>query len=174
MARPDSTPLLRTIHCPTLIVVGDEDTMTPPALSEEMHRAIAGSELTIIPGAGHLSSFEQPAAFNSALASFLTIGYSRRTMRFMTGLAIADVSPARAGHSSPSRRLRWPPSRCHARRSRPTARAARLVLDTYVRDGDVYYRALKTRPRQARRLRQTAGRRPTWTSCRGTSRSRSG
>lgn len=72
MSRPDSTGLLRTIHCPTLIVVGEEDTVTPPALSEEMHRAIAGSELMIIPAAGHLSSFEQPAAFNSALAGFLT------------------------------------------------------------------------------------------------------
>jgi len=72
MSRPDSTPLLGTIHCPTLIVVGEEDTLTPPALSEGMHRAIAGSELTIIPAAGHLSSLEQPAAFNSALAGFLT------------------------------------------------------------------------------------------------------
>jgi len=72
MSRPDSTPLLATIHCPTLIVVGDEDTLTPPALSEEMHRAIAGSELFVVPGAGHLSSFEQPATFNSALARFLT------------------------------------------------------------------------------------------------------
>ena len=72
MTRPDSTPLLGTIHCPTLIVVGEEDTLTPPALSEEMHRAIAGSELVIVPGAGHLSSLEQPEAFNSALASFLT------------------------------------------------------------------------------------------------------
>jgi 3-oxoadipate enol-lactonase len=72
MTRPDSTPLLSTIHCPTLIVVGEEDTLTPPALSEEMHRAIAGSELVVMPGAGHLSSFEQPDAFNSALAAFLT------------------------------------------------------------------------------------------------------
>ena len=47
MTRPDSTPLLSTIHCPTLIVVGEEDTLTPPALSEEMHRAIAGSELIV-------------------------------------------------------------------------------------------------------------------------------
>jgi len=72
MSRPDSTPLLQTIHCPALIVVGEEDTVTPPALSEEMHRAIAGSELIAIPKAGHLSSFEQPAAFNSAVAGFLT------------------------------------------------------------------------------------------------------
>lgn len=72
MTRPDSTPLLSTIRCPTLIVVGEEDSITPPGLSEEMHRSIAGSQLAIVPSAGHLSSLEQPAAFNAALAAFLT------------------------------------------------------------------------------------------------------
>jgi 3-oxoadipate enol-lactonase len=71
MTRPDSTPLLQTIHCPTLILVGSDDSVTPPALSEELHQGIAGSELTIIEDAGHLSSLEQPAAFNRALARFL-------------------------------------------------------------------------------------------------------
>lgn len=72
MARPDSTPLLRSIHCPTLILVGEEDVITPQNLSDEMQRAIAGSRLVTIPGAGHLSSLERPGAFNSALAAFLT------------------------------------------------------------------------------------------------------
>jgi len=71
MTRPDSTPLLQTIHCPTLILVGRDDNVTPPALSEELHRRIAGSELTIVENAGHLSSLEQPAVFNEALARFL-------------------------------------------------------------------------------------------------------
>jgi pimeloyl-ACP methyl ester carboxylesterase len=71
MTRPDSTPLLRTIHCPTLILVGDGDTITPPALSQEMHGAIGGSELVVVAGAGHLSSLEQPDACNDALARFL-------------------------------------------------------------------------------------------------------
>jgi 3-oxoadipate enol-lactonase len=71
MSRPDSTPLLASIHVPTLIVVGDEDRVTPPLLSEEMHQAIPGSELAVIEGAGHLSNIEQPAAFNLALARFL-------------------------------------------------------------------------------------------------------
>jgi 3-oxoadipate enol-lactonase len=71
MTRPDATPLLPTIHCPTLVVVGDEDVLTPPAASEEIARGIAGAELTIIPGAGHMSNMEQPAAFNQALARFL-------------------------------------------------------------------------------------------------------
>lgn len=71
MSRPDSTPLLAAIHVPTLIVVGDEDTLTPPAASEEMHRAIAGSTLVRIPRSGHLSNLERPDAFDAALAAFL-------------------------------------------------------------------------------------------------------
>ena len=72
MTRPDSTPLLASIHVPTLIVVGEEDTVTPPAASEEMHRAIAGSQLVRIPQSGHLANLEQPALFHAALAAFLS------------------------------------------------------------------------------------------------------
>jgi 3-oxoadipate enol-lactonase len=71
MTRPDSSALLATIHCPTLVVVGQEDAITPPALSQQMHAAIAGSQYAAIPGAGHLSSLEQPQAFNDVLADFL-------------------------------------------------------------------------------------------------------
>jgi pimeloyl-ACP methyl ester carboxylesterase len=71
MTRPDSTPLLPEIHCPTLILVGEHDVVTPPPLSEALHGAIAGSELVTIAGAGHLSSIEQPTSFNAALARFL-------------------------------------------------------------------------------------------------------
>ena len=71
MTRPDSTPSLATIRCPVQIIVGDEDAITPPPLSEQMHRDIAGSELVVIKGAGHMSNMEQPALFNDALARFL-------------------------------------------------------------------------------------------------------
>ncbi len=71
MTRQDSTPLLASIHCPTLVVVGDEDTLTPLAMSRDLQRGIAGSELAVIRNAGHLSSLEQPAAFNAELARFL-------------------------------------------------------------------------------------------------------
>ena len=71
MTRPDSTPLLSSIHCPTLILVGDEDAVTPPSLPKRCIDGIAGSELVVIAAAGHLSSLEQPAAFNAALARFL-------------------------------------------------------------------------------------------------------
>ena len=71
MTREDSRPLLPAIACPTLVLVGDEDTLTPVAASEDMHRAIPGSRLVTIPRAGHLSNLEQPRAFNDALARFL-------------------------------------------------------------------------------------------------------
>jgi len=71
MTRPDSTPLLVSIHCPALVIVGEEDTVTPPSAAEAMHRGIAGSELAVISAAGHLSNLEQPAEFNAALARFL-------------------------------------------------------------------------------------------------------
>ena len=71
MSRPDSTPQLERIACATLVVVGDADALTPPADSEAMHQAIPRSTLTVIPGAGHLSNLEQPAAFSRALQDFL-------------------------------------------------------------------------------------------------------
>lgn len=71
MARPDSTPTLATIDVPTLIVVGDEDVLTPPRESEAMHAAIRGSRLEVITGAGHVSNFERPATFNHVLSEFL-------------------------------------------------------------------------------------------------------
>jgi len=69
--RPDSNPTLAEIDCPTLVVVGQEDTLTPPSLAEELRRAIRGSRLEIIPAAGHMSPVEQPASFNSVLRTFL-------------------------------------------------------------------------------------------------------
>jgi len=69
--RQDSTPLLSSIHCPVLVVVGEDDALTPPELSRQMHSAIAGSELVVLSGAGHLSSLEQPGAFTDAVRQFL-------------------------------------------------------------------------------------------------------
>jgi 3-oxoadipate enol-lactonase len=59
------------IDVPTLILVGEEDGITPPALSEELHRLIGGSRLEIIAGAGHLANIEQPKSFNSAIESIV-------------------------------------------------------------------------------------------------------
>lgn len=71
IARPDSTPSLATIDVPTLIVVGEDDALMPVRESRAMHEAIAGSRLEIIAGAGHVSSFERPAAFNHVTSEFL-------------------------------------------------------------------------------------------------------
>lgn len=65
--RPDSTPHLGGIAVPTTIVCGEEDALTPPAESERMHAAIAGSRLRIVAGAGHLANLERPDAVNAAL-----------------------------------------------------------------------------------------------------------
>ncbi|MGH9163378.1 MAG: alpha/beta fold hydrolase [Vicinamibacteraceae bacterium] len=69
--RPDSRPLLPTLTCPTLIIVGDEDLVTPPAMSQDMACALRGSAVHVIAGAGHLSSLEQPEAFGRSLNQFL-------------------------------------------------------------------------------------------------------
>jgi 3-oxoadipate enol-lactonase len=60
------------IDVPTLILVGDEDKVTPPALSDELARLIPGSRVERIAGAGHLANAEQPEAFNAAVKSFLS------------------------------------------------------------------------------------------------------
>ena len=72
MTRPDSTPLLRAISVPTLVVVGEEDVITDVSVARTMYRQIPQAELAIIPKAGHLSNLEQPEAFNLALAQFLS------------------------------------------------------------------------------------------------------
>lgn len=69
--RQDQTSFLPAITAPTLIIVGSEDKITPVGEAELMHRAIAGSRLEIIEGAGHVSNIEQPEKFNRALGSFL-------------------------------------------------------------------------------------------------------
>jgi 3-oxoadipate enol-lactonase len=71
MNRPDATSLLATIDVPTLIIVGEEDVLTPPKESRAMHAAIPGSRLEIIPSAGHVSNVERPAAFNQVLTEFI-------------------------------------------------------------------------------------------------------
>jgi pimeloyl-ACP methyl ester carboxylesterase len=71
MSRPDSRPGLAAIGCPTLILVGDDDQLTPPALAREMAAGIRGSRLVVIPDSGHLSTLEQPQAVNVALLEWL-------------------------------------------------------------------------------------------------------
>ncbi len=65
------TARLAEIRCPALVIVGKDDPGTPVAMAEEIHQAVPGSKLVIIPSAAHLSNLEQPDAFNQALAGFL-------------------------------------------------------------------------------------------------------
>ena len=69
--RPDSTPLLPTITCPTTIVTGEEDVLIPPSESAAMHARIPGSRLVIIPKVGHLSNVEGTGHFSTILAELV-------------------------------------------------------------------------------------------------------
>jgi pimeloyl-ACP methyl ester carboxylesterase len=72
LARPDSTPTLATINVPTLVVVGDEDGITPPTEAQSMCAQIRGCRLEVLPRVGHVSNLEQPSAFNHVLSEFVT------------------------------------------------------------------------------------------------------
>jgi pimeloyl-ACP methyl ester carboxylesterase len=71
MSRPDSRALLATIKCPTLVLVGDGDELTPPDLAREICAGISGARLVVVPECGHLSTLEKPDAVNAALAEWL-------------------------------------------------------------------------------------------------------
>ena len=70
-ARADSRPTLGEVRVPTLVLVGAEDVLTPPAESQAIAAAIPGARLEIVPRAGHLANLEQPGAVNAALRGFL-------------------------------------------------------------------------------------------------------
>ena len=71
MRRPDARPLLPAIKCPTLVLVGDGDELTPPALSQEIAAGVAGSRLVVIADCRHLSTMERPDAVNRALVEWM-------------------------------------------------------------------------------------------------------
>lgn len=71
-ARADSTPTLREIRVPTLVVCGEEDGLTPVSEARALQQAIAGSRLEVVPRAGHLANLENPPAFQGALRAFLS------------------------------------------------------------------------------------------------------
>ena len=69
--RPDSTETLATIDCPTLILCGELDQITPPAVHQEMASKISGAQLEIISGAGHLSTLEAGDKVGLLICSWL-------------------------------------------------------------------------------------------------------
>jgi len=69
--RPDARSGLGEIQLPTLVIVGEEDTATPPDAAQALANGISGAQLVKVPQAGHLSNLEQPYTFNRAVAGFL-------------------------------------------------------------------------------------------------------
>jgi pimeloyl-ACP methyl ester carboxylesterase len=73
IGRKDARPDLADITCPTLVVCGDVDKLTPPELSQEIADGIANARLELIAGSGHLTTLEKPEAVNALLADFLDL-----------------------------------------------------------------------------------------------------
>ena len=71
IARLDYAKDLARIQAPTLVVAGELDVGTPPAMSEAIARGIPGARLEVIPGAAHLAAVEAPEAFDAAVGRFL-------------------------------------------------------------------------------------------------------
>ncbi len=71
MARQDMRPMLPGIEIPTLVLVGEQDILTPPELAREIAEAIEWASLVVVPDCGHLSTLERPEAVNHALEAWL-------------------------------------------------------------------------------------------------------
>jgi pimeloyl-ACP methyl ester carboxylesterase len=77
--RPDFTPLLSKIDCPTLLIVGRQDAISPAAEMAAMARAIPGARLVEIEAAGHITPLEAPEAVSRAMAEFLDVFMAARS-----------------------------------------------------------------------------------------------
>ena len=71
MAAADLRSVLGTIRVPTLLLYGEHDVRSPLEVAEQMHVAIPGSRLVVVPGAGHCCNAEAPGEFNRAVREFL-------------------------------------------------------------------------------------------------------
>jgi pimeloyl-ACP methyl ester carboxylesterase len=71
MGRPDSRVSLAKTGCPTMVLVGDGDELTPPERAREIAEVIPDSRLVVIPDCGHLSTLEQPELVTTALTDWL-------------------------------------------------------------------------------------------------------
>jgi len=89
--RPDMVEPMRRVTVPTLLVVGAEDTITPPECLERAEAVFPHARLLIVPRAGHMTPLEEPATFNAAVLAFLreTAG-----LRETTGLQESADLPA--------------------------------------------------------------------------------
>ncbi len=71
ISRPDSRPLLGMIYCPTLVLVGNEDALTPVSVALMIAEGIVGSKLDIVQDCGHLSTMDRPDAVTEALRAWI-------------------------------------------------------------------------------------------------------
>jgi pimeloyl-ACP methyl ester carboxylesterase len=71
MGRADSRPHLAAIRCPTLVLVGDCDAITPVDAAEEIAAGVAGARLVVVPQCGHLAPVERPRALAEALVEWI-------------------------------------------------------------------------------------------------------
>ncbi|MFN0263463.1 alpha/beta fold hydrolase [Tepidamorphus sp. 3E244] len=71
MERGEAFDTLRAVNCPTLIVCGEDDTLTPPKLAREMVTCVPHARIETVPASGHLSTLEQPEALSEILNEFL-------------------------------------------------------------------------------------------------------
>jgi 3-oxoadipate enol-lactonase len=72
-ARPDSVDTLKTVNIPVLLITGEEDVMTGVKEAELMHHQISGSQMRVVPKAGHYSPWEQPEEATRLLRQFLDL-----------------------------------------------------------------------------------------------------
>ena len=70
-SRTDTTAALAKMNVPALILVGEEDKLTPPLVSESMAKALPRAAMHVIPASAHLSNLENPIVFNEKLSVFL-------------------------------------------------------------------------------------------------------
>lgn len=71
LERPDNRSVLGQIQCPTLVLCGEHDAITPPDIHQQMAAAIKSAELEILPNAGHLTPIEQPEMVSTAFQRLL-------------------------------------------------------------------------------------------------------
>jgi pimeloyl-ACP methyl ester carboxylesterase len=73
IARPEYRPMLPSIACPTLVLCGRQDRLTPLHNSEEMAQAIPGAKMVVVEECGHMSTLERPGEVNEVLRNWLTV-----------------------------------------------------------------------------------------------------
>lgn len=71
LGRPPFEDLLAGLTCPTLVMTGELDAWAPPKQHEAIAEQIAGGELVVVPGAGHMITLEAPQAVNDAISDWL-------------------------------------------------------------------------------------------------------